>query len=233
MTSLYTKLNPCSLAHSFAALGLSLLLHILLFVAFSVFRPETQQSVAKKVSVRVNLVTSKKLIQPEKKFGPTMQKVEKKTGPSVERKHVKKNSQRPNESFSNASKKELALIQSMPLDREVEVEEDRNDVAGTQGDLQSQSELIDYLSELFQVLNNKKVYPSMSKRLREKGLVIVSFRLTRSGELREVVVKQTSRSARLDEAAKSAVESVGQFKPIPEAVMKDVLHIEVPIEFQL
>lgn len=75
------------------------------------------------------------------------------------------------------------------------------------------------------------VYPSVSKRLREAGTVLLRVSLDAAGEVRDVNVQTTSAYQRLDQAA---MEAVRQWRFIPasrgqQPVASTVL---VPIEFK-
>jgi protein TonB len=80
--------------------------------------------------------------------------------------------------------------------------------------------------------NPKPVYPPMSRRQGEEGKVVLRVRVSAQGTSLSVEIKQSSGYARLDEAARSAVE---RWRFIParqgtEAVESSVL---VPLNFTL
>lgn len=84
----------------------------------------------------------------------------------------------------------------------------------------------DYLS------NPAPVYPSVSRRLREEGLVVLRVRVAASGTAVAVQVERTSGSSRLDAAAVHAVE---RWRFVPARRGDDAVEawVLVPIEFEL
>jgi protein TonB len=80
--------------------------------------------------------------------------------------------------------------------------------------------------------NPKPVYPTMSRRQGEEGKVVLRVRVSAQGTSLSVEIKQSSGYARLDEAARAAVEK-WRFVPArqgTEAVESSVL---VPLNFTL
>ncbi|MFZ2852779.1 MAG: energy transducer TonB [Rhodocyclaceae bacterium] len=80
--------------------------------------------------------------------------------------------------------------------------------------------------------NPKPVYPAMSRRLGEEGKVVLRVRVSAQGASLSVEIKQSSGFARLDEAARAAVEK-WRFVPArqgSDAVDSSVL---VPLNFTL
>lgn len=100
-------------------------------------------------------------------------------------------------------------------------------VAAARGEARSEARFdADYLR------NPKPVYPPMSRRLGEEGKVVLRVRVSAQGLALAVDVRQSSGYARLDEAARAAVER-WRFVPAQqggEAVEATVL---VPLAFAL
>lgn len=84
----------------------------------------------------------------------------------------------------------------------------------------------DYLS------NPKPVYPTGSRRLGEEGKVMLRVHVSAEGTSLDVQVKQSSGFARLDEAAKSAVER-WRFVPAKRGADPIDSWVAVPIVFSL
>lgn len=84
----------------------------------------------------------------------------------------------------------------------------------------------DYLS------NPKPVYPTASRRLGEEGKVLLRVRVSAAGAPLAVEVKQSSGFARLDEAAKAAVE---QWRFVPAKRGSEAIEswVAVPVVFSL
>jgi len=84
----------------------------------------------------------------------------------------------------------------------------------------------DYLS------NPKPVYPTASRRLGEEGKVMLRVRVSAAGAPLAVDIKQSSGFARLDEAAKTAVER-WRFVPAKRGAEAVESWVAVPIVFSL
>lgn len=84
----------------------------------------------------------------------------------------------------------------------------------------------DYLS------NPIPTYPSLSRRLKEEGLVLLTVDLTALGTVQRLLVKKSSGFDRLDEAAERAVKG-WRFKPSTIGGVAVADTIEVPIRFAL
>jgi protein TonB len=80
--------------------------------------------------------------------------------------------------------------------------------------------------------NPKPLYPPMSKKLREEGKVMLRVYVLANGSAGKVEIKQSSGSARLDEAARSAVT---QWRFVPARRRNEAVDawVVVPISFNL
>lgn len=97
----------------------------------------------------------------------------------------------------------------------------------------STSALSVYLYELRQLIQQKKIYPSLSRKMGETGKVIVTLELLKDGTIRDVKIKDTSPFSRLNQAALATVTQVAKYKPIPDAIDEQQLSVEIPIQFSL
>lgn len=114
-----------------------------------------------------------------------------------------------------------------PPPRPVPVAEPPTQVtAPTDSEASSQAWKADYLR------NPKPVYPSTSRRLGERGVVLLRVLVTAAGDPAKVDLKKTSGYARLDE---SAVEAVRNWKFVPARLGDKPVEawVLVPIEFSL
>ncbi|GHT93664.1 hypothetical protein AGMMS49545_13440 [Betaproteobacteria bacterium] len=85
---------------------------------------------------------------------------------------------------------------------------------------------VDYLR------NPKPVYPPMSQRLREEGKVMLRVFVSPDGSPQDIEIKQSSGSARLDEAAKATVHR-WRFVPARRGNAAVAAWVVVPIAFKL
>lgn len=90
-----------------------------------------------------------------------------------------------------------------------------------------------YIYELRVLLEGRKVYPQISRHMKETGKVLVRFLIHRDGRIEKVEVARPSGFDRLNRAAQQLVEGLRQYKPLPEEVHAASLRIEVPIEYVL
>lgn len=93
-------------------------------------------------------------------------------------------------------------------------------------DLRSQ-----YKSELRSRIEENKYYPALSRRLGQKGEVIVAFTLLEDGHIINIRIDKPSRYDRLNESALDAVKKVHTFKPIPKELGESRMDIKVPLKF--
>lgn len=95
----------------------------------------------------------------------------------------------------------------------------------------AQEATMTYASYLRSVLNRKKHYPIKAKRLGDEGTVVVKVELDNFGKLKELFLKQSSKSSTLDKAALSLVKRSAPFKKPPEFL--DDLVFDVSLEWHL
>jgi protein TonB len=90
-----------------------------------------------------------------------------------------------------------------------------------------------YKYELRLFLESRKIYPESAKRLRQTGTVIVEFKVSPQGELKDVNVSQASSSEALNRAALDLVKRASSFKPFPKELQLSELQLKLPIEYVL
>jgi TonB family protein len=90
-----------------------------------------------------------------------------------------------------------------------------------------------YKYELRLFLESRKIYPESAKRLHQTGTVIVEFKVSPQGELKDVNVSQASSSEVLNRAALDLVKRASSFKPFPKELQLSELQLKLPIEYVL
>jgi protein TonB len=90
-----------------------------------------------------------------------------------------------------------------------------------------------YASKLRKEINKNKNYPTISKKLREQGNVIISFRVLKSGEFTNIRVTTSSSKERLDKAALNALYDTKEFEVFDKEINKEFLDFNLPLEFKL
>ncbi|MBW1917415.1 MAG: energy transducer TonB [Deltaproteobacteria bacterium] len=105
--------------------------------------------------------------------------------------------------------------------------------SGARSGFGSGSILSNYLSGVRQLLQRHKNYPSMARRQRLEGVVVLRFTIAASGQIKSKSILRSSGHPVLDQAAQDTVRRVGRFPPLPVALQKSQLTIEVPLAFRL
>ena len=88
-----------------------------------------------------------------------------------------------------------------------------------------------YKTELREEINKNKTYPTISRKLKEQGKVIVSFRVMKNGLFENIKLSVSSNIERLDEAALNALYETKKFKPFENELNKEFVDFELPLEF--
>lgn len=91
----------------------------------------------------------------------------------------------------------------------------------------------EYLVGLRAYIDERKVYPAMSRRMGETGKVLISLEVLRNGTIQDVKLKSGSQYSRLNEAALKTVSEVKKYKPLPDSIDGEKISVVVPIEFTL
>lgn len=82
------------------------------------------------------------------------------------------------------------------------------------------------------LFNPKPVYPVLSRRLREQGVVKLRVHVTAEGTAGEVTLHASSGHERLDKAALDAVKR-WRFRPVQQAGTPVAGWVIVPVQFEL
>lgn len=90
-----------------------------------------------------------------------------------------------------------------------------------------------YLAEVRRLLEQHKTYPWMARRQYREGVVVLKFTIGKDGEIAGHTVTRSSGHEILDGAAAEALQKVGRFPPLPAALGRSQLNIEVPLSFRL
>jgi periplasmic protein TonB len=97
----------------------------------------------------------------------------------------------------------------------------------------SGSALQDYLRQIRRLLEQHKEYPWMARSRNIQGVVVMVFTLGSGGQVESHRISQSSGQEVLDEAAQKTIQRVGKFPPLPAAINREKLTIEIPIAFRL
>jgi protein TonB len=90
-----------------------------------------------------------------------------------------------------------------------------------------------YLFELRKLLERKKRYPALARKMGQTGRVLVSFTLAQDGSLVKSEVVERAAFDSLNEAAHDLVKSISGVKPFPEEIHKTTWNIVLPIDYSI
>jgi periplasmic protein TonB len=90
-----------------------------------------------------------------------------------------------------------------------------------------------YLTDLAMLLQERKLYPRIARRLGQEGIVKVCFSIEKDGLITNVTVSGESPYEILNESAKQTVEQLGIYKPIPQCLQLPKLVVTIPINYDL
>ncbi|MBN1882287.1 MAG: energy transducer TonB [Deltaproteobacteria bacterium] len=93
--------------------------------------------------------------------------------------------------------------------------------------------LFRYIARVHTKIEQRKYYPSSSRRMKEEGTVTVSFQLTPAGDLVTLSVSSSSGFPDLDDAALDAVRNASPYPPFPKSLGTALLSLKVPITYEL
>lgn len=130
---------------------------------------------------------------------------------------------------SPTMEKEASTSKLQDKSQEV-VGQERETSGGSAGEVVAKDS---YQSHLMQLLNAKKFYPPMAKKLRQQGVVMVRFRISKDGQVLDARVIGPSPFPTLNESARSLVESLKAIKPFPKDVQATTWLFDVPVKYQM
>ncbi|WP_413568447.1 energy transducer TonB [Bdellovibrio sp. HCB117] len=90
-----------------------------------------------------------------------------------------------------------------------------------------------YLYEIKKLLERRKRYPAMAKKMGQTGTVTMRFTLAADGSLVTSEVVEKSPYESLNQAAHDLVKSISGMKPFPQEIQKANWSFTVPIEYVL
>jgi len=90
-----------------------------------------------------------------------------------------------------------------------------------------------YLAEVRRLLEKHKTYPWTARRQHREGVVVLNFTIGQGGEIAGHKIARSSGHEVLDGAAAEALQKVGRFPPLPVALGRSQLNIQVPLAFRL
>jgi periplasmic protein TonB len=95
------------------------------------------------------------------------------------------------------------------------------------------SEADRYIYELRRFIDLRKTYPSLARKMRQEGQVIVRFEVLRDGKFTNIELTTPSQHERLNAAARELIASVNVYKPLPVSIASERLLVTVPLTYSL
>lgn len=210
-----------------------LLLHLFLFLYYKNHQIYKTKSTNTKNSIEINL--SK--INIEKNIEKT-EEIVKKIEPIKEKKVEKKQENIPK--TENLKVKDNPKIEEKQ-EKPSKTEEQKESIQTNQINLTEkpkddliEQKLIDvYGIKLREEISKNKIYPNISKKLKEQGVVIINFKVAKSGLFFDIKLVSSSNKIRLDEAAINTIIETKKYKPFDENIKKEFIEYNLPLEYKI
>lgn len=90
-----------------------------------------------------------------------------------------------------------------------------------------------YSQQLFEIINRRKNYPVVARRLRHEGRVVIKVRLNKLGELLHAEILEPSRYENLNKASLDTIYAIKKFPQLPDDVKHEEISLNVPFEYLL
>jgi len=90
-----------------------------------------------------------------------------------------------------------------------------------------------YAEQLAALLNSKKRFPDMARRLGQQGRVVVQFKLARDGRVLSAEILTPAPFESLNTAARSLIDEIKGLKPFHDEVRALTWTFTVPIEYRM
>ncbi len=169
-------------------------------------------------------------IEVQKEVVITEKKVEKPITKPTPIKQVEKPSPIKKEEIKTASLVKEEIIENKNLKNSEVVQ--KIETQSNEEKIEKENEYLKkYKTELREEINKNKTYPTISRKLKEQGKVIVSFRVMKNGSFENIKLNGSSNIKRLDEAALNALYETKKFKPFENEINKEFVDFELPLEF--
>ncbi|CAM3486988.1 energy transducer TonB [Arcobacter aquimarinus] len=210
-----------------------LLLHLFLFLYYKNHQIYKTQSTNTKNLIEINLskITIEKNIEKTEKIIKRIEpikekKVEKKQENIPKTKNLKpKNNPKIKEKQEKSSKIEEQKQSSQ--NNQINLTENPKD------DLEEQKFIDEYGRKLREEISKNKIYPNISKKLKEQGIVIINFKVAKSGLFFDIKLESSSNKNRLDEAAINTIIETKKYKPFDENIKKEFIEYNLPLEYKI
>jgi protein TonB len=209
-----------------------LLLHLFLFFYYKNHQVYKTQSTNTKNLIEINLskVNFEKNIEEKKEpmIEPIKEKkLEKKQEPIVKKVENTKPQITPNIEENKVETTKIEEPKEIIQSNQVNFTENQKD------NLEEQKLIDEYGIKLREEISKNKIYPNISKKLKEQGIVIVNFKVNKSGVFFDIKLVTSSNKTRLDESAINTIIETKKFKPYNQNIKKEFLEYNLPLEYKI
>ncbi|MGE0051611.1 MAG: energy transducer TonB [Arcobacter sp.] len=220
-----------------------LVIHLLLLYFYKnsqILKPYTKEN----SNVQIQLTKISKVEKEQKKQQPQQeQTIVKKEIPKIPQKEPLKKS----ENVKNIEKQKVIEKQETIKEETVTTKTEEKNI--TQENITKKDSTIDEINEnvnkeiealiddygkkLRDEINKNKNYPTISKKLKEQGKVIVRFKVLKNGLFDDISILISSNKERLDNAALNALYDTKKYLPYDNRIKKEFIEYNLPLEFVL
>ena len=205
---------------------LVLLLHLSIINFFKLNVTEYNQQIPNEIMMlQLSKIETKKEVQKEEVV--RKKEIEK---PKSETKNIKKE---PVKSILNQTIAKEEFVEYKEEKKAQETEKPQENINNENQIIKENHFIKNYISQLREEINKNKVYPTISRKLKEQGKVVISFRVLKNGVFENINIQTSSNIKRLDEAALNALYDTKKFRSFDKEITKDYMDFEVPIDFKL
>ncbi len=199
-------------------------------IKMAVLKKETINKVKQEIKKEEKIKEKKRLIPKKKKVKKKIKKKKRlKKDKKIKRKIIKKDKKQKKMEELKKIDKLKDTLKTKKVQKSISV----SNKSQTQSLQKFKKFKENYLSLLREHIDNNKKYPAVSKRLGEEGVVVLSFKILKSGVFENIRIVTSSGKKRLDKAALNVLRKTGHFKAFPKNIKKNFMNITVPIQYKL
>ena len=178
----------------------------------------------------------------KKEAQPTIyyvQEKKKEVGRQVKKKVIKQKKKKPKavSTFQKEEVKKVAPAIPTEFPKPKKIKPKNSELKPVVEDIDLSDEItrkifFDYYDILRKRIQQNTLYPYHAKQKGMSGIAYISFVLARSGDVKQIVLLNSSGYSVLDEAAMNSVRKAEPFPQFPEKITPEEITLKVPISFE-
>jgi protein TonB len=90
-----------------------------------------------------------------------------------------------------------------------------------------------YISHIRDTLEKNKIYPTIARKLKQQGTVVVQFTIGSQGIVKKYNIKKTSSFPILNTASLKSIKAIKAFSPFPKDMKKSDIVVQIPLSYKL